>query len=102
MQEALQQVYLLWVPSCRARALLHIPSGSTAGLLRGAEVKSSSTSTVSSTLQTMPHLILPTIPRGRFYLLPFYRQRNTSIKMLKDLHKILPLVSGRTGIHNQG
>ena len=36
MEGALQQEYLLWVPSCRARALLHIPSGSTAGVLRGA------------------------------------------------------------------
>lgn len=34
MEGALQQECLLWVPSGRARALLHTPSGSTAGVLR--------------------------------------------------------------------
>lgn len=102
MEGALQQEYLLWVPSCRARASLHIPSGSTAGVLRGGQGEIVIHKYCFEHSPNSASFNPPNNPKRQVLSFAILQKGNTSIKVLTDLHTILLLVSGRTGIHTQG
>ena len=79
-----------------------MPSGSTAGVLRGRLGEIVIHKYCFEHSPNSASFNPPNNPKRQVLSSAILQKGNTSIKVLKDLHTILPLVSGRTGIYTQG